>query len=303
MNWSTVVVVLLGVFLILVTLRDIFHQIFHPSGSGSLSGMLVRFVWRSLRLIQRPGALSMAGPLSVVAVIAGWTTLLAVGWALVYWPYLPGKFLFQTGLDPRAQDGLVDALYYSLVTLATLGYGDIVPTNEVFRVLAPIETLIGFGLLTGGLTWVLSIYPALTRRRSLAQQVTVLHEAESESGIDVVESRPETAEQIFRDLASQLVTVRGDLQQFNVTYFFHSTDDRSALASTLPYLARLAESGREEGRPPEVRLSATVLRRSLDDLAATVASSFLDLPSGTATEEVLSAYARDHRRRPLGSGG
>ncbi|MDP9438581.1 MAG: ion channel, partial [Actinomycetota bacterium] len=294
MNAPTVIVVLLGAFLILFTLRDVFHEVLHPSGAGSLSGMLVRSVWRSIRrLTGRPGLLSMAGPLSVVAIV-GWAAVLAVGWALVYWPYLPGRFLFQTGLNPRAQDGFVDALYYSLVTLLTLGYGDIVPTNEVLRVLAPVETLIGFGLLTGGLTWVLSIYPALTRRRSLAQQVMVLHEAESESGIDVVESHPETAEQIFRDLGSQLLTVRSDLQQFHVTYFFHSTDERSALASVLLYLARLAERGREEGRPPEVRLSATVLRRSLDDFAQTVASSFLGLPPDTATEEVLAAYARDH---------
>jgi hypothetical protein len=185
----------------------------------------------------------------VVAILAGWVASLAIGWALVYWPYLPERFLSQTGLDPQAQNGFPDALYLSLVTVSTLGYGDIVPTAGLFRMLAPLETLMGFGLLTAGLTWVLSIYPALTRRRSLAQQAAVLRDAESQSGIDVVEAHPETAEQVFRDLVAQVLIVRGDFQQFYVTYFFHSADERSSLAAALPYLACLAESGADPDHP------------------------------------------------------
>ncbi|MEW6635203.1 MAG: potassium channel family protein [Actinomycetota bacterium] len=295
-----IVATLLGAALILLTLRHVFHEIFHPSGTGSASGALARATWRlSRRLAGRfPGVLPLAGPVAVVAIVASWAASLAFGWALVYWPYLPERFLLQTGLDPQAQGGFLDALYLSLVTLSTLGYGDIVPTAGLFRVLAPLETLMGFGLLTAGLTWVLQIYPALTRRRSLAQQVAVLRDAESESGIDVVEAHPETAEQVFRDLAAQVLTVRGDLQQFYVTYFFHSSDERNSLGAALPYLARLAESGADPDRPPRVRLGAAVLRRSLDDLAAVIGPRFLDLHS-SPTGEVLEAYARDHLRKPL----
>lgn len=292
---------LLGAALILLTLRDVFHEIFHPSGTGSASGALSRATWRLFRRLAgwHPGALALTGPVAVVAIVACWAASLALGWALVYWPYLPERFLLQTGLDPQAQGGFLDALYLSLVTLSTLGYGDIVPTAGLFRVLAPLETLIGFGLLTAGLTWVLQIYPALTRRRSLAQQVAVLHDAEAESGSDVLEAHPETAEQVFRDLAAQVLTVRGDLQQFYVTYFFHNTDENSSLAAALPYLARLADSGADPDQPPRVRLGSAIMRRSLDDFAATVGPRFLDL-SSASTEEVLEAYARNHRRRPLG---
>ena len=38
-------------------------------------------------------------------------------------------------------DGL--ALYYSIVTLTTLGYGDIVPTNSFARMLAAVEAIVG----------------------------------------------------------------------------------------------------------------------------------------------------------------
>lgn len=234
----TLLVTLVGAVLILATLRYIFHELFHPSGTGSASGALSRAIWRLFRRLaeRRPGALPLAGPVALVAILLSWAASLAIGWALLYWPYLPGGFLLQTGLDPRAQGG--------------------------------------FGLLTAGITWVLSIYPALSRRRSLAQQVTVLRDAESESGIDVVESHAETAEQIFRSLAVQLLAVRSDLQQFSITYFFHSSDERSALSAALPYLARLAERSGDPSRPPRVQLGSAVLRRSLDDFAATVAPTF-----------------------------
>lgn len=94
--------------------------------------------------------------------------------------------------------------------------------------LAPVETLVGFGLLTAGITWVLSIYPALSHRRSLAQGVAILREAEAESGIDAVEADPGAAERTLRDLTSRLVAVRGSLLQFSVTYYFHTDDERSS---------------------------------------------------------------------------
>jgi hypothetical protein len=42
---------LLGVTLIVLALRDIFHQLFHPSGAGSVSGMLMKAIWRAFRLV------------------------------------------------------------------------------------------------------------------------------------------------------------------------------------------------------------------------------------------------------------
>lgn len=95
----------LGLILILAALRDIFHQLFHPGGSGHLGDMLLGIVWRVFRRIaaRRPGALSLAGPVALVAILLSWATLLAVGWTLVYWPYMPQHFLYSTGLSTGKQ--------------------------------------------------------------------------------------------------------------------------------------------------------------------------------------------------------
>ena len=60
------------------------------------------------------------------------------------------------GSRPRRAGGFLDALYVSFVTLVTLGYGDLAPASGWLRVVAPAEALLGFVILTGAITWVLS---------------------------------------------------------------------------------------------------------------------------------------------------
>jgi voltage-gated potassium channel Kch len=82
------------------------------------------------------------GPLAMGTVVATWLGLLLVGFALVYWPHLPDAFIYGSGLDPAVRGGFADAMYLSAVTLATLGFGDIVPTQTWLRVVVPVEALV-----------------------------------------------------------------------------------------------------------------------------------------------------------------
>ena len=61
-----------------------------------------------------------------------------VHWATaIIWP---GSF---GGIDPERGFSLSTAIYFSFVTLATLGYGDVVPRTEVARGIAVIEAVGG----------------------------------------------------------------------------------------------------------------------------------------------------------------
>ena len=70
--------------------------------------------------------------------------LLGVVWAFAY---LLVEVLFpgsMNGLDHRQwQHNLEDMIYYSMVTLTTLGYGDITPDQPLVRFLAYIESITG----------------------------------------------------------------------------------------------------------------------------------------------------------------
>jgi hypothetical protein len=293
----TLLLSLLGTALILVALRDIFDTLFHPSGKGMLSRALPRFLWRGVRRIgvRYPLAQELCGPVTLLAVIASWAALLAVGWAFVFWPHLMGGFLLAPGLSSSAQGGFVDALYLSLVTLTTLGYGDITPTSGWLKVLVPLEALVGFGLLTASLSWVVSLYPAFSRHRSLAHEVSLVRKAESETGIGVRNMDPLAAEQMLGSLTTQLIAVQTDLIHFPISYYFRSSKERFELSTAMPCLLRLAQEGDSADCAPGVRMRASMLRGAIEDFSDTIGERFLDLPSASS-DKVLAAYARDNLR-------
>jgi voltage-gated potassium channel Kch len=63
--------------------------------------------------------------------------------------FLPSLFLFPTPADLfyRAPVGFFEAFYFSGVTLATLGYGDIAPIHLISRALALYEVALGIFLV------------------------------------------------------------------------------------------------------------------------------------------------------------
>ncbi len=68
--------------------------------------------------------------------------LLAFAFGLVYhFMIFRSPDSFKGALNPNNQFG--DAIYFSLVTIATLGYGDIVPVSNAARTVATIEAVIG----------------------------------------------------------------------------------------------------------------------------------------------------------------
>ncbi len=258
--------------------------------------MLCRFADR------RQAWLVLAGPTALLTIILSWAVLLTVGWTLIYWPHLPDKFSFAPGLNPSNQDGFVDAFYLSLMTLTTLGYGDIAPSADWLRVVGMLEALVGFGLLTASITWILSLYPVFARRRSLAQEISLIGESEHVSGSILKAMNANAAERMLKDLTSGLVTVQGDFIRFPITYYFHNRDERVSLAAVMLYLHDLAERSASADLQPEVRRRAEILRSAIDHFSGMLVPRFFDL-SSAPTEKVLEAYARDHLQLPRQGGG
>ncbi len=79
----------------------------------------------------------------LIAAIFGTVALFGVGyWALAHTG--PGYLVFT--YDPQAVPGLGDALYFSIVTISSLGYGDIRPIGPA-RVLVSLEVIVGLAFL------------------------------------------------------------------------------------------------------------------------------------------------------------
>jgi len=148
-------------------------------------------------------------------------------------------------------------------------------------------------LLTAAVSWLLSVYPALSRRRSLAYEIWLLREALGDDG-GIVQREGRSAEQLLGELLSRLVAVERDLVTLPISYYFTEREARFSLAGVMPWLLELADRELGEDVPPRTRLRARMLRAAIDDFARTAAERFhSDVPGTTA--ERLAAYAAEHQ--------
>ena len=262
---------LAGIVLIALTLRDVFETLFHPLGRGRIGHWVAKGTAGAVGALlpRRPGR-ALAGPAAFVAVLGFWTALLAVGWALVFLPYMPGGYSYPDGVDPAAHDGFFDALYVSMVNLTSLGYGDITPEASGLRLLGPLETMFGLGLVTASISWLLMIYGVIGRRDAFAHEVELSKQAEERLGQKLADADPALLERMLTSFAEQLIVMRRDLIHFPITDHFHPEEDDPALGELLPFLRRLAEEGRERGRPHGARVRAEVLQMAIEDYEETL---------------------------------
>lgn len=291
----TLVAPALGLLLIFVTIFDIFETLFDPEDQGPITNVIGAGIWRVFKRLS-PSLLGYAGPIAYISALASWAILIHVGWALIYWQHLPDSFVYNDGIGPDAQTGFITAMYISLTTTSTLGYGDITPTVSWLRLLGPAQSLIGFLLLSAAITWILAIYQDIEIRRSLAHETTLLHDAINANNIRLRDLEPQAIERLVDEVTSRIVRVTGSLNQFPITYFFRISDDRQSLAVMSLFLLEISEELRHETLPPEVRLRASMLAGALSHLAQALSERFVEVGPDATTRDVLHAYARDHQR-------
>lgn len=289
MTWT---LTLAGFLLVAVVVRDVFHTLFHPIGHGSIAPQVMKLVWWMLRLFRADRRISaMTGPLGIACVVLAWGVIAVVGWALLYLAQMPDGFAYSSELNPAERHDIFDSLYLSLVTIGTLGFGDIVPATPFLRLIVPLEALFGFMLLTAAVSWVLQIYPALHRRRVVALQLSTLREARRANPDLDIDSVPTD---VLTRLADAIMEVRNDFTQYGATYYFRDVELDASLASSLVYATELASEA-ESSAYPQTRLAGALVTAAVESLTGLLNDEFLGLDGDTAA--VIRGYAEDHRHR------
>ena len=290
----------LGIALVVIALIDITLTLFAPSLRGRLSSTVGHGVWRAMQPLARRVAVvrELVGALTFLAVLFSWGALVIVGFALIYWPFIPEGFLVDFGADLNRSGTaeFITALYLSMVSMSTLGFGDIVPDDDWLRIIVPLEAMVGFALLTGVISWILSIGPALARRRVLAQRITLMRNAERDVGGGIGHAwDAESLEDALREFARELVAIHSDLLQLPITYYFRDARSETDLAAALPYLLYLArrEQARTLERPTALQTQAVMLEEAINAYLRLVAARFLRLDPDLEREAIIQAYVRD----------
>ena len=220
-----------GIVLILLGVLDVFFTVLHYDGFGFLSSRLYNSLFNTVRFLTRPLprkyrslGLSMAAPLMVPATVTAWILLISFGYAFVYYQSIDAKtFYFSSpGLEPS----FLEALYLSGTAISTVGFGDITPQSTFYQLVAVSEALLGFGVLTLAITYVLGVYGVLQQLGVLAAGLH--HQAQdTDNPWSILTPHFQGGEPVALDahlmeLHRELVELYEGVRRYPVVYYYHS---------------------------------------------------------------------------------
>lgn len=224
MNSTTnILLTLTGVVLILLVFYDIYSTILratkHP---GLFSELLNRGLWWiATRLTAkfdrrlRHRILSSVGPLLMPLLIGTFILVLLTGFALIFLPRMESSFKVDNVADGNL---ILQAFYFSGITLLTIGYGDILPTTGITRLAAVIEGASGIAIISLSITYLLTVYGALERKRAVA--LKFYHQARQGADISGFISS-HFARGRFHSLTLSLREATHDLQELLESHLEH----------------------------------------------------------------------------------
>lgn len=159
----------IGVAIILLMMVDGFETILQPRRVthrfrfARLFYLSTWAAWRRGALAlpagkRREAFLSLFGPLSLLGLFATWVAGMVIGFGILHWSL--GTMVHA----PEASHTWWTYIYLSGTTFFTLGYGDVTPDLPFGRVLAVVESGLGFGFLAVIISYLPLLSDAFSRR-------------------------------------------------------------------------------------------------------------------------------------------
>lgn len=218
----------LGALIVVLGLVDVFLNVLAYDAAGLPVERSYQVIWRAVRAFTRRLPASPAGffralgaPLMVVWTITGWMGLQVLGFALIYYPAVTSGSLSHPGLPST----FWTSLYFSAADIGSLSFSDAEPRGLALHFAAAAETLIGIGILTLGITFVLGLYQVVQEEGAV--WTSIQHRAGAR-----IDSRSLLApyfhdgsggslSPLWQDLHHSLIKYLEGMRRYPVVYYFH----------------------------------------------------------------------------------
>jgi len=161
-----VIGLVVGVFLLVLTLWDVFQTVVVPRpspGTFRIARYLVRGSWQIVRTLLKGRAPStrdrffgLFGPAVAILLLGTWLAALVLGYGLVLYG-------IRDQLSPMPQS-FGTTVYFAASSVLTLGYGDIVATGALARLIVIVAAATGLGIVALVVTFLFSIYGSYQTR-------------------------------------------------------------------------------------------------------------------------------------------
>jgi len=144
-KWGAIVVILLGLAAYVAS--------FLPTGEwSSVSSAIARhggemlafsaLVWVVAHAVYAPGRITLQRLQGAIVVYMNFAVIFAAAYSLI-WELIPDAFADIAAPKTVDPHEVANTLYFSLTTLTTTGYGDVVPIDPFARSLANLEAVVG----------------------------------------------------------------------------------------------------------------------------------------------------------------
>lgn len=168
--------IVLGIILIVAGLFDLFLSALNYDESGMITRWLQAGQWRVLRTVFRrlpepvraPGRAQVVG-LQILLSVVLWVGLVLVGFGFVYYGLMYGHNFTFSGSD--IGPSMDYAIYFSAGQLSTVGGSGVLPQNTLLRALSVLETLIGLGIVTLAISFLLGVFQTVTYLTTLSSDL------------------------------------------------------------------------------------------------------------------------------------
>ena len=279
--------IIFGLIIMGVVLLDAFETVVLPrrvTRQFKLTAWFLRRTWIPWKRIaghiatsaRQQSFLGYFGPLSLITLLAFWATGLICGFALL-----------QFGIGGHEQLGpepitFARILYHSGQTFFTLGYGDILPTTPLARLLSVFEAGMGFAFLGVVIGYLPVVYGAFSRREI---QISML-DARAGSPPTATEllvrlagssDHPTVDQTVLDEVLRDWERWSGELLESHLSYpvlgFFRSQHSNQSWLGALEIMldvTSLIITGIEGIHPGQARLTFAMARHAAVDLAQVV---------------------------------
>lgn len=160
----------MGMIDVLSFLPGILLVFLHDAHGSELSFLKVMATIRILKLTRYSSSLSILG----AVYRENFPTLFAATMIMLILSFTAaaGVFLFESRAQPEAFGSIPDAMWWALVTLTTVGYGDIVPITWAGKVFGGLVMVAGVGMAAIPAGVFASSFVRLVRERELERRLS-----------------------------------------------------------------------------------------------------------------------------------
>ena len=240
----------IGILLLAFTVLDALLTILDASGRSLFSTKAYRcfwWIWRHLAKLL-PGAvaqpaLSLAAPLMIALMISLWIAGVVTGFALIFYGGMSVGDLIEGG---GSQPSLPAAFRLSWVTLSTIGFVEISPSNMMYSVAVALEALLGSVVLTFSITYFLSVHRSILEYDRLVADLHHRMGGDQSAMASVADllARNDVAglQSLLERLHDGVIGLHQGLSRYPIVYFYRPRSLERSLPRTLEVLGTLADT-------------------------------------------------------------